>query len=110
MEFLVPMESQLGPALANFFVAFYETKLLGNPNRSLMYDRYADDRFVVFNNQRECADFFIFFNSLHPFLRFTFEKECNGSHPLLDVLVEQSKSKFITSAYRKSTIAVQYSR
>ena len=47
-------------------------------------------------------------NSLHPSLRFTFKKESNLALPFLDVLVEKSPSKFITSIYRKPTFTGLY--
>ena len=49
-------------------------------------------------------------NSLHPSLRYTFEKESNLPLPFLDVLVEKSPSKFITSIYWKPTFTGQYLR
>ena len=52
----------------------------------------------------------LFLNSLYPSLRFTFEKESNLALPFLDVLVEKSPSKFITSIYRKPTFTGQYLR
>ena len=76
-----------GPALANIFVGFYETKLFSKANKPHMYHRYADDAFVAFYSEKECDDFFIFLNSLHLSLRFTFEKECNCSLSFLDVSV-----------------------
>ena len=45
-----------------------------------------------------------------PSLRFTFEKESNLALPFLDVLVEKSPSKFITSIYWKPTFIGQYLR
>ena len=49
-------------------------------------------------------------NSFHSSLGFTFEKESNLALPFLDVLVEKSPSKFITSIYRKPTFTGQYLR
>ena len=49
-------------------------------------------------------------NSLHLSLGFTFETESNLALPFLDVLVEKSPSKFITSIYRKPTFTGQYLR
>ena len=60
-----------------------------------------DETFVVFSNEDECALFLDSLNSLHSFLRFTFKKESNLALAFLDVLVEKSPSKFITSIYRK---------
>ena len=49
-------------------------------------------------------------NSLHPSLRFTYEKESNHSLPFLDVLVERHDLEFLTSVYRKPTFTSQYLR
>ena len=65
-----------------------------------MYYRYMDDTFVVFSNEDEYDLFLDSRNSLHPSLRFTFEKESNLAFPFPDVLVEKSPYKFITSIYR----------
>ena len=67
-----------------------------------------DDTFVVFSNEDECDLFLDSLNSLHPSLRFTFEREFNLTLPFLDLLVEKSPSKFITSIYRKLTFTRQY--
>ena len=64
----------------------------------------------VFSNEDECDLFLDSLNSLHPSLRFIFEKESNLALPFLDVLVEKSPSKFITSIYRKPTFTGQYLR
>ena len=69
-----------------------------------------DDTFVVFSNEDESDLFLDSLNSLHPFLRFTFEKDFNLALPFLDVLVEKSPSKFITSINRKLTFTGQYLR
>ena len=58
--------------------------------------------------QDECNEFFSHLNSLHPSLRFTFEKECNRTLPFLDVLVEKNDHEFVTSIYRKPTFTGQY--
>ena len=68
------------------------------------YDLYG------FSNKDECDLFLNSLNSLHPSLLFTFEKESNLALPFLDVLVEKSPSKFITSIYRKPTFTGQYLR
>ena len=92
----VAMGSPLGPALANIFVGYYESKLFQTTSKPEMYYRYMDDTFVVFSNEDECDLFSDSLNSLHPSLHFTFEKESNVALPFLDVLVEKSPSKFIT--------------
>ena len=94
----VAMRSPLGPALANIFVGYYESKLFQTTSKPVMYYCYMDDTFVVFSNKDECD----------LSLCFTFEKESNLALPFLDVLVEKNPSKFITSIYWKPTITGQY--
>ena len=106
----VAMGSPLGPALANIFVGYQEAKLFNIAKRPLVYFRYADDTFAVFNNEEDCKTFFIHLNSLHPSLRFTYGKESNHCLFFLDVLVERHNSEFLTSVYRKSTFTGQYLR
>ena len=106
----VAMGSPLGPALANIFVGYQEAQLFNIAKRPLVYFRYVDDTFAVFNNEEDCNTFFIQLNSLHPSLRFTYEKESNQSLPFLDVLVERHDSEFLTSVYRKPTFTGQYLR
>ena len=106
----VAMGSPLGPALANIFVGYYESKLFQTTSKPEMYYRSMDDTFVVFSIEDECNLFSDSLNSLHPFLRFTFEKESNLALPFLDVFVEKSPCKFITSIYRKPTFTGQYLR
>ena len=96
----VAMGSPLGPALAYIFVGYQEAKLFNIAKRPLVYFRYVDDTFA-FNNEVDCNTFFIHLNSLHPSLRFTYEKESNHSLPFLDVLVERHDSEFLTSVCRK---------
>ena len=71
----VAMGSPLGPALVNIFVGYQEVKLFNIAKRPLVYFRYVDDTFAVFNNEEDCNTFLIHLNSLHPSLRFTYEKE-----------------------------------
>ena len=106
----VAMGSPLGPSLANIFVGYYESQLFQTTSKPEMYYRYMDETFVVFSNEDECNIFLYSLNSLHPSLRFIFEKESKLALPFLDVLVEKSPSKFITSIYRKPTFTSQYLR
>ena len=106
----VAMGSPLGPALANIFVGYQEAKLFNIAKRPLVYFRYVDDTFNVFNNKEDCNTFLTHLNSLHPSLRFTNEKESNNSLPFVDVLVERHDSEFLTSVNRKPTFTRQYLR
>jgi len=48
----IAMGSPLGLALTNIFVSYYESKLFESFPKPLMYYRYMDDIFVVFDNER----------------------------------------------------------
>ena len=58
------MGSPLGPALANIFMGFYESKwldeyILSKPN---FYLRYVDEILAAFDNEQDSFKFFKFFN------------------------------------------------
>ena len=106
----VAMGSPLGPFLANVFVEYYEALLFKRVNKPLMYYRYVNDTFAVFNDEDECNEFFSHLNSLHPSLHFIFEKECNRTLSFLEVLIEKNDHEFVTSIYRKPTFTGQYIR
>ena len=60
------MGFSLGSSLVNIFVEFNETKLFSNANKPHTYHRYVYDTYAAFSSEKECEDFFILFNSLHP--------------------------------------------
>ena len=99
----VAMGNPLGPALANIFVGYYESKLFNKISKPTAYCCYVDDTFSLFHKETEFQKFLNCFNSLHLSLKFTNEIEINNSLPFLDVLVTKSNNKFITSVYRKPT-------
>ena len=53
----VVMGSPLGPALANIFVGYQEEKLFIDNNQPLIYFRYVDDTFAMFENELNCNQF-----------------------------------------------------
>ena len=106
----VAMGSPLNTSVANIFVCYYETLLFKRVNKPLMYYRYIYDTFAAFNDENECNEFFFHLNSLHPLLRFTFEKICNRTLFFLDVLMKKNNRKIVTSIYRKPTSTGQYIR
>ena len=83
---VVAMASPLGPALADVFVGFCEYELFSNIKISLLSHRSIDDTFVEFNKEKNCKEFFIYLNSPHPLLRFTFQKECDNCLSFLNFL------------------------
>ena len=92
----VAMGSLLGPSLPNIFVGYQENLLFSNRSKPVVYYRYVDDTFFIFNTERECEIFFNAHNSVLSALQFTVEKENNGSLPFLEFLVEQTDQKFST--------------
>ena len=47
----VEMGSSLGPAFANIFVGFHESRLFENTAKPGVYFRYVDDTFVIFGSE-----------------------------------------------------------
>ena len=86
----VAIGSPLSVAQANIFVGYHENKLFESTTKPFLYHRYVDDTFAIFGPEDECTSFLDVLNSMHSALKFTFEKEENDQHPLLDVLVEKS--------------------
>ena len=75
----VTMGSPLGPSVANMFVGYQEIKLFLNVKKPLIYYRYVDDTFAVFENEVDYEKSLSLPKSLHSSLRFTFLKELNSS-------------------------------
>ena len=104
----VAMGSPLGPALANIFVGFHESRLFDNTAKPGVFFWYMDNSFVIFGSKLDCDHFQEKLNLLHPALKFTIEKEQNNSLHFLDALVEKEGTRFLTSIYRKPTFTGQY--
>ena len=100
----------LDPVLANIFVGYNENKLFDFSVKPQFYKRYVDAIFAIFENEAECDEFFNILNSLNPALKFTSEKEESESLAFLDVKIQKSDSKFITSVHRKPSFTGQYIR
>ena len=73
----VSMGSPLSPVFANIFMGHHEKIWLNNCDSSkpLMYRRYVDDIFCLFNNETEAFSFLEFLNKQHPNVKFTYESE-----------------------------------
>ena len=58
----VSMGSPLGPVLANLFMGYHEKKWLQefDKGKILMYKRYVDDIFCMFENKKDAENFFDF--------------------------------------------------
>ena len=50
----VAMGSPLGPALANNFVGFHESRLFDNSVKPGVYIRFVNDNFAIFGSELDC--------------------------------------------------------
>ena len=59
--------SSLGPTLANFFLAKMEKRIMSiaSANHPLLYLRYVDDIFAVFETNKSCLKFLDILKSQH---------------------------------------------
>jgi len=72
--------------------------------------RYIDDLFLLFPNEESLKRFFTNINSVHRNIVFTKELETNNCLHFLDVLIEETSTRFITSTHRKPTHTGLYSK
>ena len=101
------MGSPLGPAFVNIFMCALEKKFLSNcpPDfKPLLYRRYIDDTFCIFENNSQAQCFLQYLNCQHPNISFTHESEDSKSLPFLDVMVTHSDNTFSTNLYRKKRL------
>ena len=68
-----------------------------------------DDIFVLFRSPHHLEKFNEYLNTKHANIKFTSEKEVNGSLPFLDVLISRNKEGFTTTVYHKPTFSGVYS-
>ena len=101
----VAMGSPLAPILANLFMGFYEQRWLGSylGEKPLLYRRYVDDIFCVFDDKEQALSFYEYINSKHPNIKFTFEEQVKGKLPFLDIMIDANESTVITSVFHKPT-------
>ena len=100
----VAMGSPLGPSFANIFLCYLEaTSMFQSPSTPILYRRYVDDIFCIFNTNDDALSFCKHLNSLHPNLKFTVEFEDSASLPFLDILITRSNGLFSTSVFRKKS-------
>ena len=97
------MGSPLGPTLANLFLAHMEQQWMSMNFSPILYRRYVDDIFCVFENESDSKNFFVFINQQHQNLKFTFEEGENNTLPFLDVNIIMKDDEFETHIYRKTT-------
>ena len=104
----VAMGSPLGPLFANIFMSFHEKSWLYNCPSSLkplLYRRYVDDCFLLFNSSDHVPLFLSYLKRQHPNISFPSELEKDGKLPFLDVEITRSNGRSSTSVYRKPTFS-----
>ena len=104
----VGMGLPLGPTFANVFMCFHEKVWLSSCPAEfapVFYRRYVDDCFILFKDRTHADLFLNFLNNKHRCIKFTMEKETNGSLPFLDVLVRKEDGRLETSVYRKPSFS-----
>ena len=75
----------------------------------MYYKRYVDYIFVLFRFPHHLEKFNEYLNTKHANIKFTNEKEVNGSLPFLDVLISRHSKGFTTTVYHKPTFSGVYS-
>ena len=108
----VAMGSPLGPAIANTFLCHYEGEWINSCDAlyaPMLYKRYVDDIFLLFNSYTDVLPFSEFMNSRHPNINFTHEVEKDGVLAFLDINIFREGGKFVTSIHRKATFSGVYS-
>ena len=99
----VAMGSPLGPLFANFYMAKVEHATLNDPDlRPSTYCRYVDDIFVEVRDSDHLSAIIqgLEKNSV---LTFTSERQHHNCLTFLDVTVESTPDRYITSVYVKPT-------
>ena len=100
----VAMGSPLGPVLANIFMVELESSLVPTMREWIsVWYRYVDDTFTFV--RKGGIDFVLGqLNNFHESIKFTFEKEADGSISFLDVKVmRETDGSFKTDIHRKKT-------
>ena len=100
------MGQPVAPTLANIFLCFYEEKWLNEcpPHfKPILYKRYIDDTFLLFQENNHVDLFLSYLNTRHKCIKFTKEVEENGVLNFLDVEISKNNNEFTTSIYRKPT-------
>ena len=99
----VAMGSPLGVLFAEAYMSHIEAIALGSMEiKPFIYCRYIDDIFVDITDERHLTELKTSLET-NSVLNFTSELSTNNKIPFLDVSVNSTTGKFLTSVYRKPT-------
>lgn len=104
----VGMGLPLGPTFANTFMCYHEKKWIQDCPSSfkpILYRRYIDDCFVLFNKKENAEHFLDYINNKHSNIKFTSEVEIENKISFLDIQIERDNDEFVTSVFRKKTFS-----
>ncbi|XP_046404148.1 uncharacterized protein LOC124169549 [Ischnura elegans] len=87
----LPMGSPLSPAVANFFMEYFEQKALAKAHwKPKCFLRSMNHTFIVWpHGDKHLETFLKSMNRQHPKIKFTMEKEKDEKIPFLDVLIHR---------------------
>ena len=86
------MGSPLGPTLANVFMSHMEKRWLKDcplEFKPILYRRYVDDSFLLFNSDQHIQQFLEYLNNKHESIKFTVELSKNNILPFLDIKIKK---------------------
>ena len=101
----VAMGSPLAPILANLFMGIKEKEWIKNynGNKPLLYKRYVDDIFAIFQKQEDAERFLKYINLQHQNIKFTMETQKNNTISFLGIFLDFNSGNLITKTFRKKT-------
>ena len=86
----------MGPTLINIFLGFHERGLLSSPSKPVVYFRYVDDAFCLFNKDTEADLIFNSINKIYPAFKFTLDEKTYYTLLFLDVLFRRTTLRYVT--------------
>ena len=90
------MGSPSGPVLANLFMGYHENIWLSEfkTYEVVLYRRYVDVIISLLACKKDADKFFSIFNSRHPNIKFTLEKEKDKKISFLDICINKTNHSF----------------
>src|SRR5690606_21304810 len=102
------MGTRVAPSFANIFMGRLEKSFLETQLKPLVYLRYIDDIFIIWQHGiSQLHSFIQNFNNFHPSIKFT-SNISSSEINFLDVNVKIINGCITTSLYRKPTDSPQY--